>query len=77
VGLVDIRIVVDHPSQLDGGKVGGQGESRTGRKKYHMQLKEDDVENRTYMFLRASIPSWPFFQTPGETWMPVSLSLVS
>lgn len=23
MGLVDIRVVVDHPSQLDGGKVGG------------------------------------------------------
>lgn len=77
MGLVNIRVVVDHPSQLDGGKVGGQGESRTGRKDIICNRKKMIGGNRTYMLLRVSIPSWPFFQTPGETWMPVSLSLVS
>jgi hypothetical protein len=64
VRLGDLGVVVDHPSQLDGREV--CGELETGPVAQDVSpLILDKSDNWTYVSRIASIPSWPFFHTPG------------
>ena len=75
--LGDFGVVINHPSQLYRRKVGGDGKASSVARVTNVNRRFLLPSADTHMSLNASTPSLPFFQTPGETWIPTSFSLFS